>query len=553
MVAFVRSNKLCDAIELYLQMRQSNVEPDPVTFVTLLGACCIPGTTIKGLILHASIIETGFESDVRIGSALVTMYSKTKNVEEARTVFSQVRSRNVIMWNAMLTAHVESGHYSQALSLYEEMRPYKMSNHVTYIKVLSACTALTLILYGMAIHASVVMQKLESYNLLGTALLNLYGKCGSIKSARRVFDKLPLRDLVTWNAMLSVYVLNEHEKETFEFYRQMLVESMIPDRYTFNTLLSACYRPSSISLGHVLHNDINKFGVERQQGIGTSLIGMYNKCGIVEAARKVFDQQDMQDSALWSTMLSSYAQSDLGKEALRLFERMGKEGVNPDQFTFSAVVGACSDLAALGQGKVVHTAVVDAGYDSDSAVANALVHMYCKCGNMEDAWSVFKDHHDQNTISWNALVCGYAQHGHGYEALTVFKRMQREDIKANKVTFVSVFAACAHVGLVEEGLEYFGSMREVYGILADLEHYASIVDLFGRVGRIEEAQNFLHHFPGQPDVVVWKVMLGACRVHNNKHGGRGAAEHAVELDFENTYSYVLLSNLYAEHEDLGWI
>ncbi|MCO5601148.1 hypothetical protein L7F22_055267 [Adiantum nelumboides] len=553
-VAYVQHGKLHDSIQVYLQMRWHEVEPNLVTFKTLLGACCNSGTILQGLIMHTSIMEAGLESDVAIGSDLVTMYSKIGNIEEAQKVFNKLKPGKVIMWNAMIMAHVESGHHSLALSLYEEMRAHKkVPNHFTFITVLSACTMLPSILYGMVVHATAVRQNLESQYHLATALLSLYGKCGSVRSARKVFDKLPSRDQVTWNAMLSVYVLNEHEDEAFQLYHKMLRNCMMLDRFTFNTLLTACHCRFFIPQGQLLHNDIIIYGVERQAGIGVNLIGMYSKCGSIEGARSVFYQQDMQDLELWNIMLSAYVQSDLGEKALLLFIRMGKEGVKPDEFTYSAVVAACSDLAAFGQGKVLHAAAVDGGLDSDFAVQNALVHMYCKCGTINDAWSVFKNHPDQDIISWNALVSGYAEHGDMYEALHVFGRMQRQNVKANKVTFVGVFVACAHVGLLEEGLEYFGSMREDYGILPDLEHYASIVDLFGRVGRLQEAENSVHHFPIQPDVVVWKALLGSCGVHNNKCRARVAAEHAVELELENTLCYVLLSNIYAAYEELDRI
>ncbi|KAH7278320.1 hypothetical protein KP509_38G035700 [Ceratopteris richardii] len=551
--AYVQQGMFTDSFQLYIQMEQNNVKPNQVTFVTLLGACCHPGKILQGLMTHASIVEGGFVSEFSVHSALITMYSRCKSIQEAQNVFSKVHPRSIMLWNAMLTGCVESGNHDQALSTYEEMRmAHEVPNTITLIAVLSACTALVSILYGMVIHATVITSNLESHKSLGTAILNFYGKCGNVRSSRKVFDNLSSRDLITWNAMLSVYVSNEHQEEAFQLYQQMLTNSMTPDRFTFNTLLSACCSPSFITQGQELHKHIYMFGMEGRAGVSVGVVNMYSKCNNLDAARNIFDQQNKQDVALWNTMFSGYVHSNSAKEALLLFDKMGEEEVKPDGFTFSAVIGACSDLAKLEQGKALHGAVIDAGLDSDGAVENALVHMYCKCGNMKDAWSIFKNHPDQNTISWNGIVSGYAQHGHGYEALHVFERMQGQNVKASKLTFVAVLAACAHVGLVEQSLEYFDSMRDFYGILPDLEHYASIVDLFGRVGRLDEAAEFLHEFPVQPDVVVWKVLLGSCRVHSNIILGRVAAEHSVELDLENSLSYVILSNLYASYDDCGF-
>jgi pentatricopeptide repeat protein len=353
--------------------------------------------------------------------------------------------------------------------------------------------------------------------------------------------------------MLSVYVSHALLDDAFALYDRMLAESGTrPDRFTFNTVLGACCGQSTLEQGQRIHADIISYGVEAHAGVGAGVIGMYTKCGSVESARIEFEREQSRDSALWNIMLAGYVRSDMAAQAVELYLDMVEKRVHPDEFTFATVVGACSSLADLAQGKEVHAAVVDDGYESDGGVRNALVHMYSRCGNMSDAWNLFERRADaRDAIAWNAMITGYAQHGYGQEALEVYQKMlqqqqkQQQAMEADSATMAGVLLACAHVGLVEDGLGCFGAMLEADGILPCAEHYAGVVDLLGRAGRVSEAEALLEGVPIQPDAVMWRVLLGACRLHNEAGPGRRVAARIVELDVHCTLAYVLLSNIFA--------
>lgn len=242
---------------------------------------------------------------------------------------------------------------------------------------------------------------------------------------------------------------------------------------------------------------------------------------------------------------TGYAEHVHDEEALKLFEQMNLGGFKPDHFTLSSVLGVCASRASIGQGRDLHAHVVSSGMESDVAVGNALIDMYAKCGNIDDARQVFDIMPKQNIISWNAIIVGYAQHGHGNEALKFFGQMQRAAMKPNNITFLGVLTACNHVGLVDDGWNYFYSMSPDYGVSPEPDHYACMVDLLGRAGCLTEAEDLIHKMPFEPDAVTWGCLLAGCRLHNNAELGQRVAQYLFDLEPQSSAAYILLSNIYA--------
>jgi pentatricopeptide repeat protein len=245
-------------------------------------------------------------------------------------------------------------------------------------------------------------------------------------------------------------------------------------------------------------------------------------------------------------MIAAYAQNGQGEEALQLFRQMQLAGVKPNLKTFTSVLPACANLAALEQGKEIHKEIIRNRFKSDVFVGSALVDMYAKCGSLEHAQDEFYKICHPNVVSWNAMIAGYAMHGHGKEALQLFEQMQYSGTNPDSVTFISVLSACCHAGLVKEGCHYFDSMNQYYHITPTREHYGCMIDLLGRAGRLYEAQDLISKMPIKPDASMWGCLLAACRTHNNIKLGKYVAGCILELDPENTTPYVLLSNMYAE-------
>eukprot|EP01018_Ginkgo_biloba_P029369 Gb_08125 [translate_table: standard] len=217
-----------------------------------------------------------------------------------------------------------------------------------------------------------------------------------------------------------------------------------------------------------------------------------------------------------------------------------------------SVLQACAKLRSLQQGRWVHDYIVRSGIESNVFVGNSLVAMYAKCGSIELACQVFDNmlmndgtsHAQKKCGIWNAIIVGYGMHGYGKVALALFSQMTQTGLKPNDITFISVLSACSHASLMDEGWKYFKCMSEDYCVTPKVEHYSCMVDLLGRAGHLDEAEEFIQKMPVEPSAGVW-ALLGACRIHHNIELGERAAECLFVLDPEYDGLYVLLSNIYA--------
>nr|GMD46261.1 pentatricopeptide repeat-containing protein At4g16470-like isoform X1 [Ipomoea batatas] len=265
----------------------------------------------------------------------------------------------------------------------------------------------------------------------------------------------------------------------------------------------------------------------------------------LDTAHIIFDRLKYKCLVSWNAMVAGYVQKGMEEVGLSLFYNLKQSGLNPDQYTFSSVFRACASLAILEQGRQAHAMMIKCQISRNIVVNSALMDMYFKCSSPYDGYLVFEKSLERNVITWTALISGLGQHGRVVEVLEFFNRMISEGFRPNTVTFLAVLSACSHGGFVDKGKEYFSSMSRDYGLQPSGKHYAAIVDLLGRAGRLEEAYEFVKNSPCKEHSVLWGALLGACKVHGNMDMVKIAARNYFELEPENAGKYVVLSNAYA--------
>ncbi|KAJ0977068.1 hypothetical protein J5N97_012542 [Dioscorea zingiberensis] len=390
-----------------------------------------------------------------------------------------------------------------------------------------------------------------------------YSQNGYFENALELFKEMQKErialNVVTWSAVISGYAQRGLGHEALGVFRQMQQSGSDPNAVTIISLLSACAAVGALPQGMETHahalrkclmtwNDDDGEGEDRM--VQNALIDMYSKCKSFNVAHTIFDSIPLieKNVVTWTVMIGGYAQHGDASAALELFSEMllNASSVPPNPFTISCALMACARLAALRFGRQIHAYVIRNWYDAGMLfVSNCLIDMYSKCGDVGAAQGVFDMMPQKNSVSWTSLMTGYGMHGRGSEALCIFEEMQKVGLVPDGITFLVVLYACSHSGMVNEGLRYFHRMARDYGVDAGAEHYACVVDLLSRAGRLGEAQNLIEGMPMKPTAVVWVALISACRVHANVELAEYATERLLASESENDGSYTLLSNIYA--------
>ena len=376
----------------------------------------------------------------------------------------------------------------------------------TFTFALKSCGNFSGVEQGRQIHAHVLKIGFGGDLFIQNTLIHLYASCGCIEDACNLLDRMPERDVVSWNALLSGYV----ERGLMDLARRLFDE--MPER-----------------------------NVESWNFMISGYVGL----GLLEEARRVFDETPVKNVVSWNAMITGYAHASCFSEVLVLFGDMQHAGVKPDNCTLVSVLSSCAHVGALSQGEWVHAYIDKDGISIDGFVATALVDMYSKCGSIEKALEVFYNCSRKDISTWNSIISGLSTHGSGKHALQIFSEMLEDGFKPNEVTFVCVLSACSRAGLLDEGREIFNLMVNVHGIQPAIEHYGCMVDLLGRVGLLEEAEELVQKMPQKEASVVWESLLGACRNHGNVELAERVAQKLLELSPQESSSFVQLSNMYA--------
>ncbi|CAN8269661.1 unnamed protein product [Cochlearia groenlandica] len=510
---------------------------------------------IHGLMIKSSVIRNIIPLSKLIDFCTSCRPDTTTNhLTYARSVFDTIDSPSVYIWNSMIRGYSNTPNPDKALAFYQQMlRNGYSPDHFTFPYLLKACSVLMDVRFGASVHGFVVRTGFEVNMYVSTCLLHMYMCCGQVNCGLRVFEDIPKWNVVAWGSLISGFVKNSLFSEAIQAFVEMQSYHGVKVNETIMVdLLVACGRTKDIVTGKWFHGLVQELGflskTEFNVILATSLVDMYGKCGDMRTARYLFDEMPERNLVSWNSIITGYSQSDYAVEAMSMFSEMVASDVSPDKVTFLSVIKASMIHECSQLGPSVYAYVLKTGFVKDTAVVCALVNMYAKTGDAESAKKVFEDLEKKDTIAWTTLIIGLATHGHGNEALSIFKRMQEEDnVKPDEITFIGVLYACSHVGLVEEGQRYFAEMKDVYGIEPTVEHYGCLVDILSRAGCFEEAERLLKTMPVQPNVNVWGALLNGCDIHENLDLAdriRSVVSESEELGGSGIY--VLLSNIYAK-------
>ncbi|KAL3830560.1 hypothetical protein ACJIZ3_019362 [Penstemon smallii] len=509
------------AVQLFNDMREKSFKPDNFTYTSVLAALALIADREQQCHqLHCAVVKSGTGLFTSVVNALISVYVKCAS--------SPLTSSSALM--------------ASARKLFDDM--------------------------------------LEKDELTWTTIITGYVKNEDLDSAREVFEGMNEKLVVAWNAMISGYVQKGLVFEVFDMFRKMHSLGIRHDDFTYTNVLSACADNGLFLHGKQVHAYILRTEAnppcDYMVSVNNALITLYWKCGQINQARSIFDAIDIKDLVSWNAILSAYvsggqiqeaknvfdqmseknllswtvmisglAQHGLGEEALRLFNQIRSNGLEPCDYAFSGAITSCAVLAALEQGRQLHAQLIRLGFDTSLSAGNALITMYARCGVLDSAHLVFLTMPYLDSVSWNAMIAALGQHGHGAQALELFEEMLKENILPDRISFLTVLSACSHAGLVDEGQHYFNCMNKVYRITPGEDHYARLVDLLCRAGKLSEAKDVLENMPFEPGATIWEALLSGCRLHGNMDLGVHAAEKLFNMIPQHDGTYVLLANMFA--------
>lgn len=411
----------------------------------------------------------------------------------------------------------------------------------TFCSLLEACYKLNAIDHGVRIHRLIPPRLLCKNVAVASKLLRLYAANGRVVDAHQVFDEMLEKDesAFAWNSLISGYAELGKNEDALALYFQMEEEGVEPDRHTFPRALKACGGIGSIHVGEEIHRHVVRYGYFDDGYVLNALIDMYAKCGDIVKARKVFDRIASKDLVSWNTMMTGYIHHGLLANAMEIFRHMLKAGFKPDEFSVSTILTEVSSLRLGGQ---IHGWVLRHGLEWDLPIINALIASYSSYGLLDQARWLFSHMLERDIVSWNSII---SAHQKDSRALTYFHQMQEDGVMPNAITFVSLLSTCAHLGLVREGESFFSLMREEYRIKPIMEHYACMVNLYGRAGLIAEAYEIIvRKMELEAGPTAWGALLYACFLNANADIGEIAAHKLFELEPDNEHNFELLMRIY---------
>ncbi|XP_061352522.1 pentatricopeptide repeat-containing protein At1g62260, mitochondrial [Gastrolobium bilobum] len=482
-------------------------------------------------------------------NTVISGYAKNGGMDQALKLFRTMPERNVVSSNAVITGFLLNGDVDSAVGFFKTMPEHDSASLSALISGLVRNDELNMaarILLECGNQDDGKDDLVQAYN----TLIAGFGQRGKVEEAQCLFDAIPndqgdgnegqrrfRRNVVSWNSMMMCYVKAGDIVSARELFDRMMER----DTCSWNTMISGYVQISDMDEASKLFRKMPSPDALSWN----SIISGFAQIGNLELARDFFDRMSCKNLISWNSLIAGYEKNEDYKGAITLFSQMQLEGERPDRHTLSSVLSVCTGLVDLYLGKQIHQLVTKTVLP-DLPINNSLITMYSRCGAIVDACTVFNEMKlYKDVITWNAMIGGYASHGLAPEALELFKLMKRLKIHPTYITFISVLSACAHAGLVEEGRRQFNSMINDYGIEPRVEHFASLVDILGRQGQLQEAKDLINSMPFKPDKAVWGALLGACRVHNNVELAKIAAEALIRLEPESSAPYVLLYNMYA--------
>ncbi|KAG5538670.1 hypothetical protein RHGRI_019287 [Rhododendron griersonianum] len=535
----------------------------------------------NGLQTHARITRIGLSNDTNLRNHLVNLYSKCGAFGYARKLIDECSEPDLVSWSALVSGYARNGFGEEALLAFREMYLLGLRcNEFTLPSVLKACSITKGLMPGKQVHGLVMVTGFESDVFVANTLVVMYAKCGALEDSRRLFDLMPERNIVSWNALFSCYVQNDIFEEALGLFREMILRGIRPDEYSLSCILNACTGMGDINQGKRIHGDLIKRGYDSDPFSANALVDMYAKGGDLQDSMAVFEGIGKPDIVSWNAIIAGCVLHEYHDWALKLFRRMKYSGTCPNMFTLSSALKACAGLGLEKLGRQLHSVLLNMNIKSDPFVSVGLIDMYCKSGLLEEAKAVYWLMPQKDLVALNAMISGLSQNGEEIEALYLCSDMYKEGIGLNETTMCAILNSTAslravnickqvHALSVKSGLQsdvyVSNSLIDSYGKcenvedackvfeecpFGDLASFTSMIASYAQCGQGEEALKLyikMQDMELKPDPFVCSSLLNACANLSAYEQGKQIHVHILKFGFmSDGFAGNSLVNMYAK-------
>ncbi|RWR90399.1 putative pentatricopeptide repeat-containing protein [Cinnamomum micranthum f. kanehirae] len=509
-------------LELFLEMMRSGLCPNEFAFGSVLKACASMEASELGSSFHCAALKVGIEANEFVGSSLVDMYAKCGDVEMAELVFEQMNNRDIACWNAMIGGYALNECSRKAMDLLSFMHQNRLiADQFTFASALKGCSSSDGLKFGQQIHGLVIQNELELSSSVMNSLVNMYFKADRKDCAVMVFNRMKQRDLISWNTVITGYAQSANVGEVVGLFSNMFSTGLRPNRVTFSILFRLCGITGDLRLGLQFYCLAYHLGFYNNALIRNSTIEMFSRCGAIEVACCIFENLPTRDISAWNEMILGYNLNGCSIEALQLFRDLHELGIEPNEITYSNILGSCCRTEHQEIGRQIHASIIKSGFSYNHFVCCSLINAYARFGTINDPFKIFLGIKLLDLASWGAMISACLQQGCNHEALVLLNSLREAGEKPDEFVFGSTLNACANISALNQSKSI-----HLHVIITGFESHlcvtSAVVDAYAKCGDIDSSRMAFEQLSRESDAILFNTMITAYAQH-------GLVEKAVEL------------------------
>lgn len=500
----------------YLNLKQLKIGLDGLAVTFCLKSCVASGRFEFGRGVHGDCIKFNLNSDCFVGSCLNGLYKKYGKLDDAYNVFDEITNKDLVAYTSMITAYAKCGGsraYGAFRVAYRMQEQGLHPNRVTLISLLHTAAKLGALEEGHAIHGYAIRRGIGlSDEVFETSLMDMYCKCEDVGMAASVFGKMDARAVGSWNTLMAAYLHNGQALESLDLFSLMISRRFLPDLLTLANAILSCANLKFLRQGRSIHGYMIRMGVEPDLVASTALVDLYSKFGAIKA-RRMFDRLGNKDVVIYNVMMAGYLENELSVEAINLFQELVKMSISPNVGLVLNLISAVSNLRDIKLARSVHGYLFRHDFSMNLEIANQIINTYSKCGYILYAKEVFDRMRCRDLVSWTSMMMGHLHHGQSDEAIILFRLMQREKLKVDSITLITLLQALSQLGCLNSVKEVHCFIyRKFHG--RELSANNSLITTYAKCGRMDMAICLFEQMMEQ-GVASWNAIIAACGMHGN--------------------------------------